>query len=861
MECVNVPPFTQPGSPGPEGRARIASSSSGSGPVTPTEVRLGKFKVVQVLGKGAMGKVFRAVDTTLDRQVALKVLTLSQKQDHEVQRSVERFFTEARSAARLDHPHIVRIYEITQVKQYHCIAMELVEGGNLEDLVKQAGPLEPARACSLAADAADALEYAHRCGVIHRDVKPANLMLSGNGRCKLADFGLARLAEQALQEAGGGAVGTPLYVAPEVIAGQPGGPMADLYSLGATLFFLLTGRPPYLAQTRRDVLNMHLRSPVPDPREYRKDLPDAVVDMVRQAMAKAPESRYGSAAAFAAILRAYAIPISIQTSGNLIPLTEPAAAQRPKWLYPAIAGAAVVVLTGLIALFSGLGTTAATTPTTDALAGPQPYAADPARPLPPVGTRTDLPPGVLAYEPFALDPGLPLTGQLTGARGLLPQIRANRMATATSGSLTRAGRTGTANKLVLSPGGRALFKFDLGEASPLSPVRGSLRTIGKIGSDVYLCVQLDGATTGWGISLRHEMEGTTTERVFVGAGSDRSESDNIILQLGGDRIVDSGRRLQPGTVHELVLRLRFEATALSVDLHLDPPSDGSLERPIATASASFPTHAGFETIAFTRYDLAHAGPRTLLVGSTGRVQKDGILDDGEYGVWSTGVGEGFDDVIGVGSRLCWDIDANGNVGLALLKGPGKFNDQVVIYIDNTRGGGFRSTAGFTDEQDSLRRAISARVESFSSEVRFPPGFTPTHAIGIERGYAGLWKLANDAQHTSARDLGLIPTAEPLSSVYEMSFRLADIGLQPGDSFRYIATLLNSTNSYRSNEFHGVRFSTVGGQNLGAVPLVLNDADFNTVRTNARMAPLAPDAPLIVDELRIGTNYRLMARGR
>ena len=237
--------------------------------------RVDRFKLLGLLGRGAYGRVFLAEDTDLGRRVALKVVTAdaaakSVRRNSKAgtdtagdfgREAVAQMVREARAAARLDHPGVLTIFEVGTLPNLGSggagggyIAMELAEGGTLQELVDAAGPMDARRACTLVADAADALQYAHELGVLHRDVKPANLMLSRGGRCKIGDFGLAYLDDAALPEddAGRGGrsrvVGTAAYVAPEVVLGNPADAASDQYSLAASLFTLLAGRPPYVRQ-------------------------------------------------------------------------------------------------------------------------------------------------------------------------------------------------------------------------------------------------------------------------------------------------------------------------------------------------------------------------------------------------------------------------------------------------------------------------------------------------------------------------------------------------------------------------------------------------------------------------------------
>jgi serine/threonine protein kinase len=282
-----------------------------------------------------MGRVFRAEDTNLNRLVALKVLPNKGKTGDE-STAVEQFIREARSAATLEHPNVVHIYEVNQTDKLWYIAMELLEGGNLRELVKANGPMDMARACQLAADAAEALDYAHRAGIVHRDIKPANLMLTRSGRCKLTDFGLARIDDANDSfHMGTENVGTPLYAAPEVSRGNAAQPAADIYSLGCTVYYLLTGTPPFHAETVGELVQLHQTAPAPDVCEARPDLPQTLAQTIARAMAKDPEQRFESAGQFAKVLRMHTIPVSgsgsgvnvMQASGPII-LTAPAPRQK-----------------------------------------------------------------------------------------------------------------------------------------------------------------------------------------------------------------------------------------------------------------------------------------------------------------------------------------------------------------------------------------------------------------------------------------------------------------------------------------------------------------------------------------------------
>lgn len=307
--------------------AVIGSSSGSSGSIQP--VMLGKFRLIGLLGEGSMGKVIRAEDTRLRRYVALKCLKV---RGDSTSPGAGLLLQEARLAATLDHPGIVQVFEVGEVEGHAYISMELIEGGTLASLIKGCGPLDLRRACQLCAEAAEALAFAAEHGVVHRDIKPHNLLLTRGGRCKIADFGLASYG-QAGQEEGAG-VGTPAYVAPEVIAGEPATAEADVYSLCAVLCFLLTGAPPFAGPSREAGLRMHAEAP--DVRTWRPDLPASIAKLVAAGLSKSPEER-PSPQALAEQLRAHTVPLDdsqvLSVSSAYVPLEqEEATAPASPWL-------------------------------------------------------------------------------------------------------------------------------------------------------------------------------------------------------------------------------------------------------------------------------------------------------------------------------------------------------------------------------------------------------------------------------------------------------------------------------------------------------------------------------------------------
>ena len=293
-------------------------------PVTPQPAWAGKvlghFKLLRLIGEGKMGRVIQARDVNLRRLVALKVLC-KRLPGIDADKRVDQFFREARAAAQIEHPNVVHIYEINQHDGWWYIAMEMVEGGNLREALKAAGPLSAQKACAFIADAASALAAAHELGILHRDIKPTNLMLTRQGRCKVTDFGLVHVDDPSDPfHFTHKAVGSPLFMAPEMILRREQTPALDVYSLGTTLFFALTGRAPFTGTTIQEVLKKHIKAPIPDLRTLLPDCSPTLAVLVARSLAKAPSER-PSASDMAAALRAESITGQMADTGALSPGT------------------------------------------------------------------------------------------------------------------------------------------------------------------------------------------------------------------------------------------------------------------------------------------------------------------------------------------------------------------------------------------------------------------------------------------------------------------------------------------------------------------------------------------------------------
>src|SRR3954470_11706858 len=256
------------------------------------------YRVDELVGRGGMGVVYRATDVSLERSVALKLLAPELARDESFRR---RFAAESKVAASLDHPNIIPIYHAGEHDGVLYLAMRFVRGEDLRVRLVRCGLLEPAVAAGLAAQVGAALDAAHEAGLVHRDVKPANVLLDGHDHAYLTDFGLTkRLAADTVETRTGQILGTLDYIAPEQIRGESLGPATDVYALACMTMHLLTGDPPFPVGTEEGKLWAHLSQAPPRPSERVPGLPIAVDAVLDRAMAKDPALRYETAGEFAA---------------------------------------------------------------------------------------------------------------------------------------------------------------------------------------------------------------------------------------------------------------------------------------------------------------------------------------------------------------------------------------------------------------------------------------------------------------------------------------------------------------------------------------------------------------------------------
>ena len=253
---------------------------------------IGSYKVIAALGEGNMGQVYRCLDPALDRVVAVKLIAPAKTSDPE---SLKRFEREARTAAKVDHVNVVRVYGVGNSPDGPFLVMEFVNGTSLEERIDHAGYLELREALRITRLAAEGLAAACRAGVVHRDVKPSNILLTHDGGVKVADFGLAKpVSGELTLTSESMVVGTPNYMAPEQAEGRQVDHRADIYALGITLFHMLTGRPPFSGGSPVSIVMQHIQAPLPDLSERVPGISRSAVEVVRRMTAKDPSQRYAT---------------------------------------------------------------------------------------------------------------------------------------------------------------------------------------------------------------------------------------------------------------------------------------------------------------------------------------------------------------------------------------------------------------------------------------------------------------------------------------------------------------------------------------------------------------------------------------
>jgi serine/threonine-protein kinase len=306
-------------------------------------VKVSRYKIEQLLGDGGMGRVFLARDAILQREVALKVIPEGFQEARE-SGQLELFIREAQAVARLEHPNVVRVYDVAHEEGVVAIAMEYVSGGSLSELIAIEETLPMPEACRLMADAAEGLAYAHDNDMVHRDIKPANLMLTDRRQCKVVDFGTTHVKEKKeLSLFKGKIIGTPHFVSPEVIRGEEPRPESDIYSLGVVLWWIIVGTPPFNGETRKELYMKHLKEKPPKIEKLCPDIPLALRNLIVKCMKKDADDRYHDCAELAAELRRIAedlirqehsdlakVSAALGDTGTSLPMRKTRIRKRPK---------------------------------------------------------------------------------------------------------------------------------------------------------------------------------------------------------------------------------------------------------------------------------------------------------------------------------------------------------------------------------------------------------------------------------------------------------------------------------------------------------------------------------------------------
>ena len=269
---------------------------------------LGDYKILRVLGRGGMGVVYRAEQVSIHRAVALKVLAPNLAHERTL---VKRFLREGRIAAKIEHANVATVYDVGEEEGIHFILMEYVRGKTLAQVIAEEGRLEILRSLRVAEEIANALSAAHKLGIIHRDIKPDNIMLGTNRELKVMDFGLARAQSSTTNlTVTGDTLGTPRYMSPEQVRNDELTPQSDLYSLAVILFEMLTGKVPFTADSSFGLMMKTVKEPFPLIRKYHRAIPKRIERMVKKLAEKYPGDRYESAEVLAAELKKLQIELA-----------------------------------------------------------------------------------------------------------------------------------------------------------------------------------------------------------------------------------------------------------------------------------------------------------------------------------------------------------------------------------------------------------------------------------------------------------------------------------------------------------------------------------------------------------------------
>ena len=328
MEDRIIPISSPPGTPAaraprPNLDYHVATAARGGQPTVMLPERFGRYEVLAEIGEGAMGRVYSAWDHKVSRLVAVKTVKSELLTSETADDYLKRFRREAVAAGALNHPQVVRIFDVGD----DFLVMEFVEGRTLSAMIRAAGRIEPAETRRLLGPVADALDHAHRAGIVHRDIKPANVMVQPDGEPKLMDFGVAHVAASVMTVAGQ-VLGSPTYMSPEQIEGGAVSGRSDVYSLAVVAYEMLTGQPPFQGQSITQVIYRVMYENPPSPRRWNAALPARYDDVFATALAKDPARRFASASEFTAALDLRELEYVLEPVGA-VPHPEPSMDDAP----------------------------------------------------------------------------------------------------------------------------------------------------------------------------------------------------------------------------------------------------------------------------------------------------------------------------------------------------------------------------------------------------------------------------------------------------------------------------------------------------------------------------------------------------
>ena len=276
---------------------------------------LGRYEIIEELGRGAMGIVYKAHDPLIERIVAIKSINLNDLDDQQKEEYKARFYQEAKAAGRLNHPNIVTIHDLGEIGDVAFIAMELLEGRELDNVIGEKR-LSIDETLNIVTQIAEGLAFAHQRGIVHRDIKPSNIMILSDNHVKIADFGIAKMDSSLSLTQVGMIVGSPLYMSPEQVMGISITPQSDIFSLGIVLYKLLTGQLPFSGESANSVMYQIVNEAQQNPSLLIKDIPDMLDMIVSKCLEKKPEDRYANASELVNELRSCRIML-LQAQGNL----------------------------------------------------------------------------------------------------------------------------------------------------------------------------------------------------------------------------------------------------------------------------------------------------------------------------------------------------------------------------------------------------------------------------------------------------------------------------------------------------------------------------------------------------------------